>query len=224
MPRQTYLVGGQLKGDSTPEGYVRALQQGCRSVECKFILLRTRKNTILKTLFAVDIWDGSEEPMIYHGRTLTSKLPVRDALVAIAKYAFIASPYPVILSMEIHCSHSQQDKLAELLKSILGEALVDQPLFGEETVEAHANCPVVHQLPSPESLKYKILVKAKNLYVAKAVQGELANTMAESVTSSEESSSNSSDVDFAKGELSLGCLECTNLLDRADREPHSASL
>lgn len=31
--RQTYLVGGQLKGDSTPEGYIRALQQGCRCVE-----------------------------------------------------------------------------------------------------------------------------------------------------------------------------------------------
>lgn len=29
----TYLVGNQWKGDSTVEGYVRALQQGARSVE-----------------------------------------------------------------------------------------------------------------------------------------------------------------------------------------------
>ena len=29
----TYLVGHQLIGDSTVEGYIRALLQGCRSVE-----------------------------------------------------------------------------------------------------------------------------------------------------------------------------------------------
>lgn len=31
----TYLVGNQVMGDSTIEGYIRALLQGCRSVECK---------------------------------------------------------------------------------------------------------------------------------------------------------------------------------------------
>lgn len=36
---QTYLVGGQLKGDSTAEGYIRALQQGCRTVERKLDIL-----------------------------------------------------------------------------------------------------------------------------------------------------------------------------------------
>lgn len=29
----TYLVGNQFRGESTIEGYIRALQQGCRSVE-----------------------------------------------------------------------------------------------------------------------------------------------------------------------------------------------
>lgn len=29
----TYLVGNQFRGESTVEGYIRALQQGCRSVE-----------------------------------------------------------------------------------------------------------------------------------------------------------------------------------------------
>lgn len=33
----TYLVGGQLKGESTVEGYIRALLQGARSVECEFL-------------------------------------------------------------------------------------------------------------------------------------------------------------------------------------------
>lgn len=31
----TYLLGSQLVGDSTVEGYIRALLQGCRSVERK---------------------------------------------------------------------------------------------------------------------------------------------------------------------------------------------
>jgi phosphatidylinositol phospholipase C delta len=33
----TYLVGHQLVGDSTIEGYIRALLHSCRSVERKFI-------------------------------------------------------------------------------------------------------------------------------------------------------------------------------------------
>jgi phosphatidylinositol phospholipase C delta len=32
----TYLVGHQLVGDSTIEGYIRALLHGCRSVEGKY--------------------------------------------------------------------------------------------------------------------------------------------------------------------------------------------
>jgi hypothetical protein len=49
----------------------------------------------------VDVWepaeDGSEgdDPVIYHGRTLTTKLPLTKALVAIADYAFERSQYVV---------------------------------------------------------------------------------------------------------------------------------
>ncbi len=32
----TYLVGNQFRGESTIEGYIRALQQGCRSVEREY--------------------------------------------------------------------------------------------------------------------------------------------------------------------------------------------
>ncbi|EGG00001.1 uncharacterized protein MELLADRAFT_112249 [Melampsora larici-populina 98AG31] len=129
----TYLVGNQLKGESTVEGYIRALQEGCRSVE-------------------LDCWDGdSGEPVIYHGRTLTSKLLVSEALKAISKYAFAATPYPLILSLEVHCQPVQQDRLAELLKIHLGDALVDQRLDGVD----------VGILPSPQQLMYRILIKAK---------------------------------------------------------------
>lgn len=38
----TYLVGHQLVGESTIEGYIRALLHSCRSVECKLIFSLTR--------------------------------------------------------------------------------------------------------------------------------------------------------------------------------------
>ena len=162
----------------------------------------------------MDVWDGVEEPVVYHGRTLTTRLPVREALAAIAKYAFIASPYPVILSMEVHCDHSQQDKLAEILKTTLGKALVNAPLFGEELSEEHAGCPVVKILPSPEDLKYRVLVKAKNLYVVKAAANAGEMPVGES-EESEESSSTSSDSELKRGESAQTLL---NLSLHADLE------
>ena len=72
---------------STIEGYVRALLGGCRSVE-------------------LDIYDSSTpgEPVITHGKTLTSSVPLRATCQAIAKYAFVTSVYPVIISAEVHCA------------------------------------------------------------------------------------------------------------------------
>jgi len=37
----------------------------------------------------LDVWDGSDdEPEIYHGYTLTSKILFRDAIESIKEYAF----------------------------------------------------------------------------------------------------------------------------------------
>ncbi|KAI0366571.1 PLC-like phosphodiesterase [Pilatotrama ljubarskyi] len=134
----TYLVGHQLVGESTIEGYIRALLHSCRSVE-------------------LDIYDGDTEPMVYHGRTLTSKVSVRDTCAAIAKYAFVASPYPIIISAEIHCSVPQQEQLVEIMKEVFGDALVHAPVDQRPKIEV---------LPSPEDLKGRVLLKAKNLYVS----------------------------------------------------------
>lgn len=88
--------------------------------------------------------------MVYHGRTLTTKVSLRDACAAIAKYAFVASPYPIIISAEIHCSVPQQEMIASIMREEFGSALVSAPINGR---------PKVVVLPSPEDLKGRILLK-----------------------------------------------------------------
>lgn len=144
----TYLVGNQVMGDSTIEGYIRALLQGCRSVECKLIS-QFCFPTLTRSLL-VDIYDGDSEPMVFHGKTLTSKVPVREVCEAIAKYAFVTSPYPIIISAEIRCSVPQQDIFAMIVHKVFGEALVSTSSEGHPTID---------KLPSPEDLKGRVLVK-----------------------------------------------------------------
>ncbi|KAF7299231.1 Phosphoinositide phospholipase C [Mycena indigotica] len=134
----TYLSGHQLVGESTIEGYVRALQAGCRCVE-------------------IDIHPGSHTPLVTHGNTLTSKVPLRAICEAIDQYAFVASPYPLIISAEVHCSPVQQDMIVEIMSSVFGEKLMRAPIDGR---------PPLAELPSPEDLRGMILVKTKNLYLS----------------------------------------------------------
>ncbi|KAJ7766326.1 1-phosphatidylinositol-4,5-bisphosphate phosphodiesterase 1 [Mycena maculata] len=135
----TYLVGHQLVGESTIEGYVRALQAGCRCVE-------------------LDIHPGNPAPLVTHGNTLTTKLALRTVCETIAQYAFCASPYPLIISAEIHCPPAQQDMIVDIMQSVFGDKLMRAPVDGR---------PQIDELPSPDDLRGMIMVKAKNLYVSR---------------------------------------------------------
>jgi phosphatidylinositol phospholipase C, delta len=129
----TYLEGHQLTGSSSTEQYIQVLKQGCRCVE-------------------MDCWDGDNgEPIIYHGHTLTSKIKFENACIAIKNYAFYSTPYPVILSIENHCSVAQQTRMAQIMRSVFGEMLFES--------KDRASSDTSGFLPSPDMLKEKILVK-----------------------------------------------------------------
>lgn len=81
-------------------------------------------------------------------------MSARDAIEAIAKYSFLASNYPVILSLEIHCGVAQQDKLVAVLIEALGDRLVVARIDHEEGSD-------ILKLPSPEDLKGKVLLKVR---------------------------------------------------------------
>lgn len=99
----------------------------------------------------MDIYDGDHgEPMIYHGKTFTSKVSLRHICEAIAKYAFTTSPYPVLISAEVHCGVQQQDRIVDIMVEVFGDSIIQAPVEGR---------PKLEQLPSPESLKSKFLLK-----------------------------------------------------------------
>lgn len=139
----TYLSGHQLIGNSKTEMYSYALLSGYRLVE-------------------LDCWDGeNNEPIVTHGMTMTTKLLLKDVLFAIKTSAFKESTYPVILSIELHCSVQQQIKMAEYFKEILKDIYI----INEE------NPP--KDYPSPEELQEKFIIKCKRSRIFKIINNNV---------------------------------------------------
>lgn len=130
----TYSSGSQFSSQSKTDMYHRVLrQQGCRCVE-------------------IDCHNGARHPMVYHHYTPTSEIAFEDVVDAIKESAFVTSPYPVVLSLEVHTDARQTMIIAHTLMSKFGSAL----LYPEE-LEAYGG-PLRF---TPHALQYRILVKWK---------------------------------------------------------------
>ncbi len=135
-------LGNQLKSESSAKIYAFLLRKGVRCLE-------------------IDTWDGiNGEPVVTHGNTLCTKVPLRQVLQEISKHAFEnGQAFPVILSLEDHCSFEQQCIAANLYQEILGEALITSEI-SEQAADASRDS---NTLPTPRQLGGKIILKHKKL-------------------------------------------------------------
>lgn len=128
----TYLLGRQVYGISSVEGYISALVRGCRCIE-------------------IDCWDGpNDEPLVSHGHSLTTRISFLEVIKTINKYAFTKSRFPLWISLEVRCGFATQAKMVQIMVETFGDKLVREPLVKD------ADC-----IPSPSELLERILIKVK---------------------------------------------------------------
>lgn len=128
----SYLTGNQLSSDCSDVPIIKVLKRGVRVIE-------------------LDIWPNSakNDINVLHGRTLTTPLPLIKCLKSIREHAFVASPYPLIITLEDHLTPDLQAKVAKMLMEIFGEMLYTPD--SEHLDEFH----------SPEELKYRVIISTK---------------------------------------------------------------
>ncbi|KAJ3680874.1 hypothetical protein LUZ60_015363 [Juncus effusus] len=128
----SYLTGNQLSSDSSDKPIIKALLRGVRVIE-------------------LDMWPNStkDNVEILHGRTLCSPVGMLTCLQSIKKYAFEASPYPLIITLEDHLTPDLQTKVAHMIKETFGDLLfvpTDEPM---------------KEFPSPNELQKRIIISTK---------------------------------------------------------------
>ncbi|CAL5189652.1 unnamed protein product [Lathyrus oleraceus] len=128
----SYLTGNQLSSVCSDVPIIKALERGVRVVE-------------------LDIWPNStkDDILVLHGRTLTPPVELVKCLRSIKDHAFVASPYPVIITLEDHLKADLQKKAAQMITQTFGDMLF---------------CPNdenLNNIPSPEELKHRIMISTK---------------------------------------------------------------
>ncbi|NP_001304243.1 phosphoinositide phospholipase C 2-like [Vigna radiata] len=128
----SYLTGNQLSSDCSDVPIIKALQKGVRVIE-------------------LDIWpnESKDDVDVLHGRTLTSPVALIKCLRSIKQYAFVASEYPVVITLEDHLTPDLQAKVAEMITQTFGDILFSP---GSESLK---------EFPSPKSLKRRIIISTK---------------------------------------------------------------
>ncbi|KHN94272.1 1-phosphatidylinositol-4,5-bisphosphate phosphodiesterase 1 [Metarhizium album ARSEF 1941] len=96
------------------------------------------------------------EPIVTHGHTLTVPCGFREVCKAIKESAFENNDLPVIISLEVHADHEQQEVMVRIMKEEWQGFLV---------TEAHEDFDPRFRLPKLQDLKRKILVKVKKATV-----------------------------------------------------------
>ncbi|KAK4218157.1 PLC-like phosphodiesterase [Rhypophila decipiens] len=104
---------------------------------------KTTGSSLVKKITSV------KEPRVLHGYTLTKEITFRDVCHTVRDYAFTVTDLPLIVSLEVHCSPEQQEAMVHIMEQVWEGYLLPTP--DDEASE----------LPSPESLRNKILVKVK---------------------------------------------------------------
>ncbi|KAL7898395.1 putative phospholipase C [Trichoderma sp. TUCIM 5745] len=93
------------------------------------------------------------EPIVTHGWTFTTPCGFREVCETIRDNAFShGNDLPIIISLEVHADHSQQEIMANIMKEVWGDMLVQQPFEG---------CDPKFRVPTLDDLRCKILVKVK---------------------------------------------------------------
>ncbi|KID89878.1 1-phosphatidylinositol-4,5-bisphosphate phosphodiesterase 1 [Metarhizium guizhouense ARSEF 977] len=96
------------------------------------------------------------EPIVTHGHTLTVPCGFREVCIAVKESAFENNDLPVIISLEVHADHEQQEVMVKIMKEVWQDLLV---------TEAHEDFDPRFRLPKLQDLKRKILVKVKKATV-----------------------------------------------------------
>ncbi|KAL1894155.1 hypothetical protein Sste5346_005941 [Sporothrix stenoceras] len=113
------------------------------------------------------------EPRVLHGHTLTREVSFRDVCATIREYGFKTTNTPLIVSLEVHCTPPQQDVMVQIMEQEWRGLLLERNREKEAQMKT---------LPSPGSLRNKILIKVK--YVAPGGTGTSPEGSAKGVSTS----------------------------------------